>query len=117
MKIIAAILMTLFLAGCGGIDHVFTKPEIVDKPPLLLPEPEPAQQIAMEWYIITKDNFEDKVREMEKRGGSVVLFALTGEGYQVLSLNTAELRRYIRQQRAIIAALKQYYERKQLDQK
>ena len=48
--------------------------------------------------------------EIEKRGGVVTLFALTPQGYQNLSLNTSELRRYIQQQNAVIAAMKKYYE-------
>jgi hypothetical protein len=39
-----------------------------------------------------------------------VLFALTPDGYQAISINGAEMRRYIQQLNAIILAMRAYYE-------
>jgi len=104
------------LSGCAT-ETVITKPEFYERPPLVISDPEPVRQIPVEWVIITKENFEKRVAELEKSGGTVVLFAVTSEGYQSLSLNAAELRRFISQQKSIIGAMKQYYEKKKDDQK
>lgn len=112
MKILIAILSILLLTGCGGMDKVFVKPEIVEKPPLLLADPEPIRQLPLEWHVITKQNLEKKLAEIEKENGTVVLFALTAEGYQALSMNAADARRYIRELNKYLEAMKKYYEPK-----
>ena len=44
--------------------------------------------------------------------GAAGIIGLTPDGYQNLSVNIAELRRYIKQQNAAIQAMKNYYEKK-----
>ena len=101
----------LLLAGCSTFKNIVeTKPVIVERPKLELASPDPARQLAVEWTVITKDNFEEIVAKLEKNGDKVVFFALTPQGYQNLSISVAELRRYIQQQNAIIKTMKEYYE-------
>ena len=100
----------LALTACSTAKEVIVKPQLVQKPPSTVPNPIPANQSPVDWVVITRDNFEIKFKEIEEAGGSVVFFALTPQGYQNLSLNVAELRRYIQQQGSIIATLKNYYE-------
>ena len=114
MKTIAIAAVLLALTGCSSIKEILIdKPIIVERPKIELPTIEPSLQKPFAWVIITKDNFEEKMKELEKNGGELVFFALTSKGYENLSLNTADLRRYILQQQAIIAAYKQYYESSQ----
>ena len=103
----------LVLSGCSIFPkptEVITKPIIVERPKLELPTPAPADQKPMTWTVITKDNINEKIEELEAQGFEFVLFALTPQGYQNLSINIADLRRYIQQQNAIIVTLKEYYE-------
>ena len=100
----------LTITACTSTKDVIVKPQLVQKPVLTVPNPIPANQAPVDWVVITRDNFEIKFKEIEEAGGSVVFFALTPQGYQNLSLNVAELRRYIQQQGSIIATLKNYYE-------
>ena len=72
--------------------------------------PAPAVQQPVNWIVITKDNAAEKIAELERSQGVVALFALTPQGYQNLSINVAELRRYIQQQNAVLAAVREYYE-------
>lgn len=58
------------------------------------------------WYIITEDNLDEKIAEIRAATGNVVLFTITPDGYENLAVGIAELRRYIKDQKAIIA----YYE-------
>lgn len=70
------------------------RPKAVDFPPV-------------DWYVITKDNLDVKLAEIEAKTGEVVIFAITPKGYENLALGIAELRRYVKDQQAIIG----YYEK------
>jgi DNA-binding beta-propeller fold protein YncE len=60
----------------------------------------------VDWYVITEENLEDKIKEINNKAGEVVIFATTPKGYENLALGIAELRRYVKDQQAIIV----YYE-------
>ena len=87
--------------------EVSAKP--IDKPELVLPDPEVLRMKEVQWVLITPDNFEEKVAEIEKTGRPVVFFALTDEGYENISMNFSSIRAFIQQQKAIIAAYENYY--------
>lgn len=87
--------------------EVSAKP--VDKPELVLPNPEGIRMKNVEWVLITVDNFEEKVAELQATGRPVVFFALTDEGYENISMNFSSIRAYIQQQQAIIVAYENYY--------
>lgn len=57
-------------------------------------------------YVVTKDNYDEFVAEFEKKNGSLVYIAFSVKDYENLSINIAELRRYINQQKEVIV----YYE-------
>ncbi len=113
MRFIIAVSLAAFLAGCSSAQRIVEKPVMVERQRILVPEVQPVEQINLEWVVLTKDNFETKIREIEEQGGQFVIFALTPQGYQSLSINIAELRRYIMQQRAILGAYKEYYDKPQ----
>ena len=52
--------------------------------------------------VVTKDNLDEFIEENKKTFGSLVFLALTVPDYENMSLNIAELRRYINQQKSII---------------
>lgn len=115
MKKLLYISLSLLLVACSSpAPKIIEKPVLVEKPPLMVQEPQPVDQLPLEFIVITKENYEQKLKLLEdKLGGNVVLFALTSDGYQNLSMNVAELRRYIIQQSAIIDAYKVYYTKKE----
>ena len=101
----------LLLAACNTTGPmVLTKTSVVDRPKFDAQEPRPASQNGVQWMIITRDNVGAKLDELEKTQGVVTLFALTPQGYQNLSINIAELRRYIAEKNASYLAVKKYYE-------
>lgn len=107
------LISVLLLPGCSIFSkpaEVITKPIIVERPKLELPVPAPSYQKPLTWTVITKDNINEKIEELNAQGSEFVLFALTPQGYQNLSINIADLRRYIQQQNAVIFTLKEYYE-------
>lgn len=60
----------------------------------------------VDWYVITEENLEEKLAEVQAKTGNVVFMAITPKGYENLAIGIGDLRRYIKDQQAIIA----YYE-------
>lgn len=103
-------ILLFVVSACSSIPEpieISAKP--VDKPILVLPQADTVQSRTVEWIIITESNFEEKIQELKNSRKSVVFFALTENGYENLSLNLNDLRTFIQQQRAIIAAYDRYY--------
>ena len=78
-----------------------------------LVQPAPIKANKIKWVIITKDNYETIFKELEKNNHDVVLFGLTDDSYKKLSLNFAEIFKYISTQKIIIQSYKNYYEPKE----
>jgi hypothetical protein len=70
------------------------------------PHPKPLNLHRVKFYAVTPENMEEFLATFEKESGVVVFFALSVPDYENMSLNVAELRRYIDQQRNLIV----YYE-------
>ena len=105
------LIVLLTLSSCSNVKELLTiKPVIVEKPALIVPKPRPVKSELVSFIVITKDNMEDKFKELGKSENDVVVFALTDDSYKALSLSVADLRRYIIQQNAVIKAYKEYYE-------
>jgi hypothetical protein len=81
----------------------------VNKPELVLPYADPIQARDVQWIVITPDNYEKVFNDLTKSGQPVVFFALTDKGYENISLNLSDIRAFIQQQQAIIAAYEGYY--------
>jgi len=111
MKKLLLLPFLITLGACSATGpKVYVAPEAMDRTKFTAPEIAPVDQLNIEWSIINKENANEKLAAQEKKSGSSTFFALTAQGYQNLSINTAELRRYIQQQKATIEALKKYYE-------
>ena len=105
------IVTALLISGCTSMPQkieVSAKP--VDKPQLVLPSADELNLREVNWTIITEDNWEEKLAELKSSGRSVAFFAITDKGYENLGLNFSDLRAYVQQQDAIIAAYQEYYE-------
>jgi len=91
--------------------QVATKP--LEKTPLAIDNPQPLRIKPVEWIVITPQNWEEVFKQMQAKEQNLVLFGLTSDGYQALSVTIAELRNLINTQRIIIEKYKEYYEPKQ----
>lgn len=60
----------------------------------------------VKFHVVTKENLDDFLKGWEENNGNLVFFAISVPHYENMSLNVAELRRYIDQQKAVIV----YYE-------
>lgn len=104
-------LILLSLSSCGIVKKpdqpVIVQKEYVKQNIILQAHPAPIEFPDTEWFVVNKDNLEESLKKIEETGGSVAFMAITPKGYENLSIGVAELRRYILQQKEIIA----YYEK------
>jgi hypothetical protein len=101
------------LSGCASFMPEVTKysTEPVERPLLVLSESEIINMKDVDYIVVTRENVEEVWAELEASGKSIVLFALTHEGYENLALNNADIIRYLSEQKAVIIAYKEYYEK------
>ncbi len=113
MKYLAVIAM-FALAGCAGTQkepvealRIDAKP--LERPALNLPPIDQVRARDVEWIIITPENADQVFADIRDGGDAVVVFALTPEDYENLSLNTREALQIILQQQAVINGYRRYY--------
>lgn len=69
-------------------------------------QPKPLQLSDTRVFVVTKDNYEEFVKEFEETYGEVAYVALSMKDYENLALNIADIKRFLEQQEQIIV----YYE-------
>ena len=108
-KLIIALLV-LTMTGCSLLskpEEVVVTRTVIQAPNIpLQPQPRPINMVDIKWYTVTTDNIDEFEKNFENDNGDLVFFAISVPHYQNLSLNLAEIRRYLEQQQAIIV----YYE-------
>ena len=70
----------------------------------------PLSMEKLDWIIITEENYKEVFDKLRKQNKSAVLFGLTDDGYETLSLNFAQVRKYIILNKNVIKKYKDYYE-------
>jgi hypothetical protein len=114
--LLTAIILPLFVSGCASfgwrsdVKPLEVQKRAVERTPLRLPDPAPVRARELEWIIITPDTAESVWQRLRDSNTDMVLFALTDDGYETLSMTMAELRNFIAQQRAITTKYREYYE-------
>ena len=104
-------LIALAVSACGTKDRpieISTSP--VEKPSLVLPQPDRIISRPVEWIVVTPENYEEVINRLKNNKQGVALFALTADGYENVALNLNDIRTYIQQQQAIILAYERYYQ-------
>lgn len=71
------------------------------------PQPAPIELSNVQWYVVTEANLQEFLEKFQDENGALVFIATTVPGYENLSINLQELRRYVLQQKQIIL----YYEK------
>jgi len=103
-------LLLVTMTGCSLLSKpeevVVTRTVTVPVDIPLKPSPRPVNLTDVKWYTVTTDNIDEFEKNFENDNGDLVFFAISVPHYQNLSLNLAEIRRYLEQQQAIIV----YYE-------
>ena len=110
LKMFSAISLTLLLSSCGLFQS--KEPEVIERivyVPIqgeIQDRPEPLELESIYFYAVSERNIDEFLKRFEKENGSVVFFAISVPDYERLSLNVAELKRYIEQQKQLVI----YYE-------
>lgn len=107
------IVLLVILSGCSTFsrpEKIVTQEVLIEKIPLDLESPRSFKWKHVDFIVITPENYEEKLEELKKNGGSKALYAVNTEDYQKLSLNIAEMLRYMKEQKLIILQYKEYYE-------
>jgi hypothetical protein len=105
--------LVLSLGGCSSFlpEVTIYSSEPVERPLLILPESEIIEMRDVDYIVVTEENIDDLWRELEAAGKPIVLFALTHDGYEALAMNNADIIKFLSEQRAVIIAYKEYYEK------
>lgn len=99
MRNILVIGIMLLLSACGGGKiNVQATPEepIVIHPPV----PDQLQLREVKWTVFNRAKIEQLLADFPNQ--EIVLFALSAKGYENLSLNVAEILRYLKEQKGVI---------------
>ena len=70
-------------------------------------QPKPLQLSDTRVFVVTKDNYDEFVKEFTETYGDLAFVALSMKDYENLALNIADIKRYLEQQKEIIL----YYEK------
>jgi len=113
LRLLAALLLLPVINGCSLLNRQPPEPEVViqtkfveNKIPLQV-APKPVSLNHPKIYVVTEENWDEFIETYKKDNGQEwVFYAFSVRSYETLALNIGEIRRYMEQQKAIIA----YYE-------
>ena len=78
-------------------------------------KPEPIKMDELNWIIITSENADEVFAKLKENNTDPVLFGLTDDEYEDLSMNFAQIRNYIIQQNFVLDKYKEYYESEEVN--
>lgn len=108
-NILIAPLVLSLLTACSSIPNLLkvdTAP--VEKPELIVPSVDAYNARSLEWVVVTPENVDEVFKKLTDSKTDLVLYAITDDGYENLTLNMADIIKLLKQQQAIIAAYKKY---------
>ena len=107
----ATVLGLLFLVSACATKPIEITVAPTEKPQLILPPIDTVDMRDIKWMIVTPENAATVFAKLQADGVNPVLFALTDDGYQALSLNVADIQRYINDKNGAVIGFKEYYEK------
>lgn len=54
------------------------------------------------WYVVSNKNLDTFVKELEKKEGQVVFFAMSVPDYELMAYNMQEIKRYINELQEVV---------------
>lgn len=107
MRIIYLLVVLLSLSGCFGL-NVKTEPE--EKPRLSIKNPDPIQLTDIKFVVVTKDNIDKILKDLETKGTKPILLGISVADYKVLAMNIEQIKVYIILLQNILDKYRTYYE-------
>ena len=102
--------LVLSLVACSAIRRIEVTTASIERVPLTLSNVDTLKLDEVTWVVVTPENIDQIFRDLETKNFDIVLFALTDDGYENISVNMAKIKKLVLQQKAVIAAYKRYYE-------
>lgn len=114
MKACVTLLALISLAACSTPEPAVPRPVVIQsqpiqRPALVLPSIDIVAHRTVEWKVLTPETAQELWDDLSGSGQPVVVFALSEQGYEALSLNTADALKIILQQQAALDAYREYY--------
>jgi len=100
MKYALILLSALVLSGCFGAKTVDIKADPVAPVVIHPPLPDQLQMREVKWTVFNRAKIEKLLADYPDQ--EIVLFAVSTKGYENLSLNMAEVIRYLKEQKGVI---------------
>ena len=110
LKASSLLLLSLIVSSCASwpkLTQIEVQTVEVERNIPLQNRPRQLNLSNITWYVVTKENFEEFKKRYEKENGMFLFYVISVRDYETLSLNMAEIKRYIEQQKQIII----YYEK------
>lgn len=110
------LLIPILISGCGSFGWKSSVPPLeiqkkaIERTRLNIADPSPPKVITPTWVIVTPENAEQVFNNLREKNVDLVLFALTDDGYEELSITIAEIRNFMASQRAVLIKYREYYE-------
>ena len=101
------------LSSCSSVKQLEVFKTEVPRAKLDLPDPETPRIEDLNWIIITSENAEEVFAKLKEQNVDPVLFGLTDDGYEALSVNFAQIRAYMIKQQLVLDQYREYYEPKE----
>jgi len=83
----------------------------------IVAQPKAVQLNDVKIYVVSKENYDEFVKEFEAKNGADAYIAISVKDYENLAFNFSELRRYIEQQKQIIVYYENAVKPEETDQK
>lgn len=91
------------LSACSSTSSIEVSTKPIDIEVAKTADPEAVQMLPVKFRVVTKDTLDSFISELAKtQNGVPVFIAITVKDYENLTLNFADLRRYIEQQQSVI---------------
>ena len=105
-------LLVLSLTGCGFSFGVKKPPVVVEveRTKLNLEDPRPEKLKPVKWIVVTRENVDSVFSKLEEQRKDVVLFGLSDDDYEALSINMFTIRSHIEKQKDLTKKYREYYE-------
>jgi PBP1b-binding outer membrane lipoprotein LpoB len=106
---IFALVISVLLVGCESKQiEVATVP--IQRQSIILPEVQPLKLNSIKWVVVTEENFTEILDNLDKNNNQRVLFSLSDQDYENISINFARITGHIIQLNNIINSYDDYYQ-------
>ena len=109
LKVSSLLLLSLALSSCSSwpqLKQIEVKTVEIERNVPIQNRPRQLDLSSIKWYVVTEENFEEFKKRFTTENGGFLFYAISIRDYETLTLNMADIKRYIEQQKNIIV----YYE-------